>query len=225
MQITGVKNIKYGTVKTLQTGYDKVECAPNLDLTLTAATVVAVFDLCSGLVRTAANTNQKVFLENCPGLRIENVNKLAKTYRNGIPIGGYWITDSADDPSALFGGYWSKSLSAGRSLVSAGTGFALGTEGGEVSHTLTKNEIPAHNHPVLTTNGVAGSEAFNSPEQYTPPTKQGVSYGMRTGNNGLPIPFDASNGYTTDQPHNNMSPYHATNIWERIVDPTTGVLE
>ncbi len=205
MQITGVKNIKYGTVKTLQDGYDKVECAPNLDIIVSST--VAVFELCSGTITSQGPANQIIFLENCPLLRIKNPDG-RPTFRNGIPVGGYFKTDSNVNPASVFGGYWAKELSAGRGLVSAGTGFAVGTEGGELTHTLTLAEMPAHTHDLPL--AVAGIDADGDIPQ------RGYSTGL----------INKTVGSTgSSQAHNNMPPYHATNIWKRIVDPAGTGLE
>lgn len=219
MQITGVKNIKYGTVKTLQTGYDKVECAPNLELTLDSTSNVAVFDLCSGLIRAAANTNQKIFVENSPGLRIENANGLAKTYRNGIPIGGYWNTDSDDNPADLFGGYWSKSLSPGRCLVSAGTGFTVGTEGGSPD-----SVIVAHTHKTYADGTNLNSNDTDPISAYAQTGATDLPYALR--NAGTIYKWQGTtNSAGESGVGKNMPPYHATNIWKRIVDPAGTGLE
>ena len=48
------------------------------------------------------------------------------------------------NPSTLFGGTWEEIQ--GKFLLGRSTGHAAGTTGGEETHTLTSNEMPAHTH-------------------------------------------------------------------------------
>lgn len=100
----------------------------------------------------------------------------------------------------------------GRTPIEAGTGpglpsVTLGQTGGEEAHTLTTQEMPAHQHTS------AGSS--NNPSQTSP-------------NGGYPATFTADNVYTTpangamnagtvantggSQPHPNIQPYLVVNI-------------
>ena len=88
----------------------------------------------SGIVH--GHTNLKTYLNNLI---------LSKVY----PVGAIYISVSSTSPATLFGGTWEriqgKFLLAANDSVEA---YKAGKTGGSVSHTLTVNEIPAHNHSV-----------------------------------------------------------------------------
>lgn len=69
------------------------------------------------------------------------------------PVGSIYCSIDSTDPGALFGGTWA-AIGAGRALVAAGGGFAVGSEGGADTHTLTVEEMPSHAHTAWT--GEAG---------------------------------------------------------------------
>lgn len=69
------------------------------------------------------------------------------------PVGSIYCSIDSTDPGALFGGTWA-AIGAGRALVAAGGGFAVGSEGGSDTHTLTVEEMPSHAHTAWT--GEAG---------------------------------------------------------------------
>lgn len=69
------------------------------------------------------------------------------------PVGSIYCSIDSTDPGALFGGTWA-AIGAGRALVAAGDGFAVGSEGGSDTHTLTVEEMPSHAHNAWT--GEAG---------------------------------------------------------------------
>ena len=69
------------------------------------------------------------------------------------PVGSIYCSIDSTDPGALFSGTWA-AIGAGRALVAAGGGFAVGSEGGADTHTLTVEEMPSHAHTAWT--GEAG---------------------------------------------------------------------
>ncbi|MWC30176.1 phage tail protein [Paenibacillus sp. MMS18-CY102] len=95
----------------------------------------------------------------------------------------------------------------GRVQVSTSNTIPLGTVGGEENHTLTLNEMPAHNHGVLANSGDATSK-----------TAAGMTWA---------VPGSKANAFATtidkamsseaisvtggSQPHNNMQPYLVLN--------------
>lgn len=97
-------------------------------------------------------------------------------------------------------------------LLAAGSKYAAGTTGGEAEHRLTVEEMPAHYHAAnnggtfYTTkgnawaelNGIASGEAFND---------SGATGGVRR--------EDVTAYSGGNQPHNNMPPYLAVNVWRR----------
>ena len=69
------------------------------------------------------------------------------------PVGSIYCSIDSTDPGTLFGGTW-VAIGAGRALVAAGGGFAVGSEGGSDTHTLAVEEMPSHAHTAWT--GEAG---------------------------------------------------------------------
>jgi len=101
---------------------------------------------------------------------------------------------------AQYGGTtWTKI--EGRFLLGASSGYPVNSTGGEATHTLTINEIPAHTHKSnnrdFATYGGGGT--FNVS------TSGGSDWALQE--------ETASTG--GGQAHNNMPPYKAVYIWER----------
>ena len=92
----------------------------------------------------------------------------------------------------------------GRVPVHQGQGFVVGNPGGEASHTLTINEMPAHNHPAYgqstaTASAPAGAVwATNADPMYAPVP------------NAVMSPNAIAN-YGGSQPHENRPPYLVLN--------------
>lgn len=64
------------------------------------------------------------------------------------PVGSIYISVNATNPANFLGGTW-EAFAEGRTLIGVGSSdqnFALGSMGGESSHTLTAAEMPSHNH-------------------------------------------------------------------------------
>ena len=128
------------------------------------------------------------------------------------PIGSYYETsDTLFNPNTAWGGTWVLE-EAGRVHVSAGTGYTIGSKGGEATHTLTVNEMPSHAHIpnnwVVVTNAhyasagdkipSAASGAFSAKANASTNDDQYIS--NNTGGGGA---------------HNNMQPYIVVNRWHR----------
>lgn len=62
------------------------------------------------------------------------------------PVGSVYISFNSTDPSSLFGGTWVRLKD--RFLLASGDTYAPGTTGGSATKTITKNNLPAHNHTV-----------------------------------------------------------------------------
>lgn len=78
------------------------------------------------------------------------------------PIGSIYISLSPTNPEVLFGGKWEQIK--GRFLLSADTSYKVGTTGGEVSHTLTIDEMPYHQHGGFTSNNGSHSHTRGNME-------------------------------------------------------------
>lgn len=112
------------------------------------------------------------------------------------PVGSIYISSTDTSPAELFGGEWSQIEDT--FLLAAGSTYTLGKTGGEATHTLTVDEMPTHDH-----GGV-----FRA-------------YGGKTGtaNYGASSSSGGTSNETNDkgggEPHNNMPPYLAVNVWMR----------
>lgn len=60
------------------------------------------------------------------------------------PIGSIYMSTTNISPASFLGGTWSQIIDT--FLFAAGGSYTAGSTGGSASHTLTINEIPAHNH-------------------------------------------------------------------------------
>lgn len=119
------------------------------------------------------------------------------------PVGSYYWSDDATSPATLFGGTWVKV--EGRFLLGSGGGYSVGDTGGETEHTLTVDELAAHNHLSMKRTQAANDWA-----------KAGTAaYGMTGGNDSSNTAAWGSSNTGGSLPHNNMPPYYTTNIWRR----------
>ena len=113
------------------------------------------------------------------------------------PVGAVYISTSSIDPGALFGGVWEAIKD--RFLLSAGNSYAAGATGGEVTHMLKIEELPAHQH--LIAMNQAGESDYWGPVDAVRQTGTNHNVTLPTGGN---------------QPHNNMPPYLAVYMWKRV---------
>lgn len=166
---------------------------------LTTTTIVA--DLGPGRPAMKFTGDGKVVFRS-DGLYVEdsdgNRMNLALFYN---PVGTIKITETNVNPGTYLGGTWELD-SQGRMILGASDNYPAGSTGGEETHTLTKNEMPAHSHRPSKTSGFfhcyigsSGSDGFQS-------GSSGKSYANteEVGGGGA---------------HNNMSPYKSYYIWKR----------
>lgn len=113
------------------------------------------------------------------------------------PIGSIYLSVNSTSPQQLFGGEWEQIKD--KFLLSAGDTYSSGSEGGEATHTLTNDEMPAHRHTIYM-NDVASDGEFWGPNNVTPQGKASANVTDTAGGN---------------QPHNNMPPYIAVYVWKR----------
>lgn len=86
----------------------------------------------------------------------------------------------------------------GRFLWASNTAHPAGSTGGEESHTLTINEMPAHSHSISEGNGTPGSQwSLNAVQN------SGRNTSMGTNSTG------------GGRAHNNMPPYLSVDMWRR----------
>ena len=124
------------------------------------------------------------------------------------PIGSIYISVNPISPSVYFGGTWEQIKD--QFLLSAGDTYKAGTTGGSATHTLTVDEIPAHNHPV----GIRTKALWSGADA-------GQTWGdiaRANGNNGQveeKYNYCWSNNTGGGKAHNNMPPYLAVYVWKR----------
>lgn len=118
------------------------------------------------------------------------------------PVGSIVVRYDHTSPASLFGGTWTRM--PGRFLFGANAADTIGTTGGEWSHTLTVDEMPAHNHGI--TNNTMLMKTDNSKAVQETSTSTGVR------NNTGYSTFKQSGGGAA---HNNMPPYITVSIWRR----------
>lgn len=129
------------------------------------------------------------------------------------PVGSIYIsTSSAFNPQTTWGGRWRKTAD-GRCLIGANDTYPLGSTGGEEAHYLTGNEMPPHGHSAgkvynfkLDNTGIAKSAIDKYGEQFLR-----IDQTSSTSSNIL-----HTNAEGVGASHNNMQPYLAVYIWERI---------
>lgn len=113
------------------------------------------------------------------------------------PVGSIYMSCKDTSPAEIYGGTWERIKD--KFLLGAGDSYSLGATGGSATHTLTVNEMPSHTHEYYRMKAggdtwwVAGSSGTIFTQEY-----------INTNSTG--------NG----QAHNNMPPYLAVYIWERI---------
>ena len=118
------------------------------------------------------------------------------------PVGAIYLSVNNTNPSTLFGfGTWERIED--RFLLGASSTSAAGTTGGEVSHTLTVDEIPSHNHAFL-------RHQFNSSDNSNGTNVYGIRMQAMSQVNDT---TDATGG---GKAHNNMPPYLVVYMWKRV---------
>lgn len=114
------------------------------------------------------------------------------------PVGSIYMSVNATNPSTIIGGTWER-IAQGRTLIGQGTSdqdFEAGTEGGESTHTLTKDEMPKHNHSYSLAKADAQAGGY---DRYVCRDRDTTSTGYAGG----------------DKAHNNLPPYLVVYIWKR----------
>lgn len=120
-------------------------------------------------------------------------------------VGDLFLTTIATNPSNFLGGTW-KLYGPGRCLVCVDTSQSefnsVKKTGGEKTHTLNTDEIPAHQHSLLNTNPGGYTVSWTS-------HSAGAQEGKGFPNN-IRTTFAGGN-----QPHNNLQPFITCYVWIR----------
>ena len=126
------------------------------------------------------------------------------------PVGSIYISANSTSPAELFGGTWKQIKD--RFLLAAGDTYAAGSTGGEATHTLTVDEMPAHRHS-------SDSYQYGYSNSYTDKDNYCTWINHGTPNNNDPTAGESGPVRTSlvggSNPHNNMPPYLAVYMWQR----------
>ena len=134
-------------------------------------------------------------------------NMLSVYWKTLYPVGSIYISTSYTfNPQNVWCGTWRKTAD-GRCLMGANDTYPLGSTGGEAEHALSINEIPRHSHGIYGADSRSGSTTLDTARFSYKDQGQTTSYVS-----GI-LGTELTGG---GQSHNNMQPYLAVYIWERI---------
>lgn len=158
------------------------------------------------------------------GSVVWTVQNIRTTALDSYPVGSIYMSVNSTSPADLFGGTWD-AMPAGRVLLAQGksqwgTTYAAGSTGGEATHTLTINEMPAHSHSGTTNStgdhthssygaqgGTRKSNWAGANDNYDPNYPTGSA-----GTHSHTVSIDNTGDGAA---HNNMQPYLAVYMWKR----------
>lgn len=118
-----------------------------------------------------------------------------------FPVGFVLTLYSHADPNEMYpGSTWVRITN--RFLWACDADGAIGTIGGEKTHTLTANELPSHRHSITVASTAAGSVSVGDTVRYngSATSYKGTLYTENTGGGAA---------------HNNMPPYIQVSMWRR----------
>lgn len=146
------------------------------------------------------------------------VSVIGGDYQSAPRVGSLWITSTDEKPSEIWPGTTWEQIKD-RFILAAGN-RAAGTNGGEENVTLASEQMPSHYHRVTTSGTVVGWNG-NSPGwvcTFDAPGSwgggyPGGEYAYKDRNASGQSYIESSGG---GQPHNNMPPYKAFNVWHRL---------
>lgn len=133
------------------------------------------------------------------------------------PIGSIYMSANSVNPGTLFGGTWERV--SGKFLLGADDTYTAGSTGGEAEHTLTVNEIPAHEGHLYSNfdNSGYADRGGDDNSYYVNSSATDYSnyanrpYKIVSGNELVMQGYTRGGGLA----HNNMPPYLAVYIWKR----------
>lgn len=130
------------------------------------------------------------------------------------PIGSIYLSLTNSSPQSFLGGIWQR-ISQGRCLLGANdTTYTVGQHGGEEYHTLTIDEMPAHNHTAIMS--LQNSQTLYFANNNDEHVLERATVKNNTGSTSSEYNEPAYTNYTgASQPHNNMPPYLAVYMWHR----------
>ena len=178
----------------------------------------------AGLVKAPEITDREKFLKgNGEWAEVPKLTKL-DLLDMIYPVGSIYMSVNSSNPGSLFGGTWEK-MPAGRVLIPEGesdwgTEYEAGSTGGEATHTLTVEELPAHSHSAST--NTTGSHTHTVNNVLTGVAKEGMAEGdwnaqrnvttTANGNHSHTVTVNSSGGSNA---HNNIPPYLTVYMFKR----------
>lgn len=153
-------------------------------------------DVGLGNVDNTADANKSVNYANSAGS--VSVNGVTGLIDKIYPVGSIYMSVNSTSPATLFGGTWEQLKD--RFLLGAGSTYSNGATGGEATHTLTTNEMPAHSHTgkVHKTDGHYTGDVNETRTWSDPDTEVRITNSVGGG-----------------AAHNNMPPYLVVYMWKR----------
>ena len=136
------------------------------------------------------------------------------------PIGAIYMSTTAASPAQYYGGTWERIKD--RFLLAAGDTYQLGETGGAATVALTSNQIPSHSHNViatLKTHNVYYDMVMTDGGENAIVLDGSTYYGKITipkDRAGRLKATDEDNAQDRNAAHNNMPPYRAVYVWQRI---------
>lgn len=155
--------------------------------------------------------------EYAPHSKIDLSNPVPEILKAVYPVGSLYLSASAISPADLFGfGTWKRIKDT--FLLAAGDTYEAGATGGEATHTLTAEEMPAHSH-ALKTEGNNATYSWGWGDGVGTVTIPGTTAiaGEATANGLFTVQagFNATENAGGGVAHNNMPPYLAVYVWQR----------
>lgn len=146
---------------------------------------------------------------------VEKINNLLEYI---YPVGSIYMSVNATNPATFIGGTWARITDC--FLLASGNTYAPGTTGGAATVTLTTDQLPAHAHSVEQQYLHRLDSSDNNFANYAAGgSLGGWGLGTTTNNKGttrLGIPAFSTNNAGSTQAHNNMPPYLAVYVWQRM---------
>ena len=178
---------------------------------------------------TWKNTSVKTDLSNyytkeqVDGIYLSKASVLDLIY----PVGSIYMSAGNVSPKTFLGGTWQQIQ--GRFLLAADGTYPAGSTGGEAAHTLTQAELPYYTLPQAELTGelMGGDTQLGPINSYVSGIVKNTGgsfgyyvsreFGTNNGYNNLKI--DATHSHSSggsSYAHNNMPPYLAVYMWQRI---------
>lgn len=130
----------------------------------------------------------------------DSVPTLVDLLKAVYPVGAFYISATATSPRTVFGfGTWTQIKD--RFILAAGDTYPAASSGGEAAVTLTIDQIPSHFHKLKLSDDAGGYDIAAR--------GGGANESLSTGDSTI---TSVGGG----QAHNNMPPYLAAYIWQRI---------